>query len=149
MLTPPCTFLSCAGTRHLFKDGRLDPGRFEKGKHAAEFFLKCYNANSPRVCVENPVIFNAFQLPKPTQIIHPFYFGDPYYKRTCLWLRGLPQLTVNLSDPVYTDLIHWIGSCAGDSYMKFKDSKMRSKSFPGIAKAMADQWGSEELLYLF
>lgn len=145
---PPCTYLSCAGTRSLFAGGfNLD--RYRKGVEAADFFMKCYNANAPRVCVENPVIFKLYGLPRPSQIIHPYYFGDPYFKRTCLWLRGLPPLTVNQTDPVYTDLIHWIGNDADGHSMKFKDSKTRSKSFSGICKAMADQWGSEELLYLF
>lgn len=84
---PPCTFLSYAGTAHWHK-----PGRSEKRQEAMEFFMRCYRANAPRVCVENPFGLPCQQFRPADQIINPFDFGESIRKRTCLWLRGLPLL---------------------------------------------------------
>lgn len=146
---PPCTYLSTAGTQCLYKGGSIHPDRFELGKQAADFFRLCLEANAPRVCVENPSIFTCFGLPRPDQYVHPYYFGDPYLKRTGLWLKGLPLLQA--SNPVYTGLSYWIGNDNHGKYpaSKEKSAVIRSKSFPGMCRAMVDQWGHDQLLYLF
>lgn len=140
---PPCTYLSAVATRHLYKGGKLNQERYQKGVEAAEFFQKFLSADCDKICVENPVHFKIFGLPKYTQIIHPYWFGDPFDKRTCLWLRGLPEL-------VPTDMLTEWNNCSqkagevGKSWYTQggKDrQKNRAKTFPGIARAMAEQWG--------
>ena len=137
---PPCTYLSNAGARHLWKSGVLNPERVKQGIMAKDFFMAFYNANIPRVAVENPVASSIFCLPKYSQIIQPFQFGHPMKKRTCLWLKGLPPLKP-------TDILPE-SECestrvAGNWYNKGgkERQKNRSKTFPGIAAAMAEQWG--------
>lgn len=93
---PPCTYLSNAGACRLFKkiDGAswINADRFYKGLEAKEFFLKFLHADIPRIAVENPIPSKVFCLPQYTQIIQPYFFGDPYEKKTCLWLKGIPPL---------------------------------------------------------
>lgn len=84
---PPCTYLSYAGTAHWNA-----PGRAEKRIAAMEFFMACYNANSPKVAVENPLGFPVTEFRRPDQVLNPFDFGEAIRKRTCLWLRGLPRI---------------------------------------------------------
>ena len=146
---PPCTYLTSAGSIRLFnRDHTIkDHERYRKGLQAAEFFNAFLNANCPRIAVENPIPMKIFGLPKYNQIIEPFMFGDPWRKRTCLWLKGLPIL-------FSTDIVEpkglWVGSTSArrDPSVKqryelrtARDPKERSKTFPGIAKAMAEQWG--------
>lgn len=143
---PPCTYLSNAGARHLYKGGKLNIERYEQGMKAKEFFMAFYNADCDRICVENPIPSKVYGLPKYTQIIQPYMFGHPYTKRTCLWLKGLPKLKpTNEVEPIAT----W---CPSGSYshkhgeqhkgMFTTDrAKNRSKTFEGIANAMAEQWG--------
>ena len=145
---PPCTFLSAAGAVRVFnKDHSIkDAERYRKGEEAAVFFGRFLNADCDRIAVENPVMMKCFGLPKYDQIIEPFYFGDPWRKRTCLWLKNLPALKP-------TEMVEpkglWVGStCANRDpsiYTRYeltsnRDSKTRAKTFPGIAKAMAEQW---------
>lgn len=137
---PPCTYLSNAGARHLWKGGQLNPERVKLGIMAKDFFMAFYTANITRIAVENPVASSIFCLPKYSQIIQPFQFGHPMKKRTCLWLKGLPPL-----EP--TDILPE-SECestkvAGNWYNKGgkERQKNRSKTFPGIAAAMAEQWG--------
>lgn len=136
---PPCTFLSNAGASHLFKGGKLNEERYKKGLEAKEFFMRFYNADVPMICVENPVPTRVYELPPYTQIVQPYEHGHPYSKRTCLWLKGLPKLQP-------TEVCEkWEGTTvAGNWYNKGgKDrQKNRSKTFPGIAAAMAAQWGN-------
>lgn len=93
---PPCTYLSNAGAARLYKriDGKsfVDLERLNKGLDAKEFFTSFLNAGAKMVAVENPLPSKVYRLPKYTQIIQPYYFGDPYSKKTCLWLKNLPQL---------------------------------------------------------
>ena len=146
---PPCTYLSNAGARHLWRNHQLQEGRFRKGLKAKDFFLKFWLADIPKICVENPVPSKAFELPQYTQTIQPYQFGHPHTKRTCLWLKNLPSLEpTNVVDVVGT----W---CPSGSYSHKHESKHkgmfttdraknRAKTFSGIAKAMAAQWGKEE-----
>lgn len=144
---PPCTYLSNAGARHLWKHHELQAERFRQGLKAKEFFLEFLNADCPKVCVENPVPSKVFELPPYTQTIQPYQFGHPYTKRTCLWLKGLPKLEpTNVVDVVGT----W---CPSGSYSRKHSAKHkgmftkdrarnRAKTFSGIALAMAEQWGT-------
>lgn len=142
---PPCTFLTAAGAVRLFnKDHQIkDIERYKKGLQARNFFFTILNCNCERIAIENPVPMKIFDLPQYNQIIQPYYFGDPWLKRTCLWLKGLDTLK---STEVVKPVGYWFGAHghnkAKNGMIKgFRDSKTRSKTFPGIAKAMAEQWG--------
>lgn len=132
---PPCTYLSYAGTRHW-----NNPGRAELREEALGFFLRLYNAEIEKVCVENPVGYMNTVFRKPDQIIHPYYWGGTDLKRTCLWLKGLPLLTYEHRDkpaPLYRLST---GKCVyftDDT----KNPTDRSRTFSQIAEAMASQWG--------
>lgn len=154
---PPCTFISNAGAARLYKriDGKsyLELERFNKGLDAVEFFMQFYNSKVPKIAVENPVPSGVYRLPKYTQVIQPFEYGHPYSKKTCLWLRGLPELTPT---DVVVPICSWVsggskksdGSQRENCGMKFRDSKTKSKTFKGVAKAMAEQWGGRVGRYL-
>lgn len=144
---PPCTHLSSAGASY-WKEKQID-GRQQK---AIEFVLLIYNSNCTKVSIENPVGKLSTSWRKPDQIIHPYHFGDPFMKRTCLWLKGLSILK-------HTDIIkpkyHYTSNSTRGGLLKdgtrrksklpilkaWDNSKERSKTFPGIARAMAEQWG--------
>ena len=134
---PPCTYLSNAGARHLFPGGKLNEERYKKGLLAKELFMSIYNADCSKIAIENPTPSKIYKLPEKTQVIQPWQFGHPYSKRTQLWLKGLPKL-------IPTNIVEVECSCrkAGNWFNKGgKDRQInRSKTFPGIAKAMADQW---------
>lgn len=144
---PPCTYLTNAGARWLHAGGELNSERFNKGLQAREFFMQLYNADCPKIAIENPVASSVYGLPECNQIIQPFQFGHQATKKTCLWLKGLPLLkpTKIVDRPVYrafkqkngkTRRTCWVMEQKGG-----KDrAKERSKTFPGIAKAMAEQW---------
>ena len=144
---PPCTYLTPAGACNIPKH----PERIEKGYEAAAFFKLFLTANCDKICVENPPSMKRFNLPKYTQIIQPYYFGDPFNKRTCLWLKGLPELkSTNIVEPE-KERYKWYSHSLGKE-MTFSKwyheankqgewSRNRSKTFPGIARAMAEQWG--------
>lgn len=137
---PPCTYLSNAGAKHLYKGGTLNQERYAKGLTAKTFFMKFYLADCDRICVENPVPSKVYQLPNYTQMIQPYMFGHPYKKLTCLWLKNLNCLKA--TDTIPTEFVQST-KIAGNWFNKGgKDrQKNRAKTFPGIAKAMAEQWG--------
>ncbi|RBI93100.1 DNA cytosine methyltransferase [Elizabethkingia miricola] len=129
---PPCTDLAVSGARHFEakrKDGRQ--------QMAIDFFMKFVNC-AQFCAVENPVGIMSSVYRKPDQIIHPFYFGDSAKKRTCLWLNNLPLLKHDVSDYVYPGDVDKNGFPV---WMYNNCARHRSKTFPGIAKAMALQWG--------
>ena len=138
ILHPPCTYLSNAGAGSLFSGGNLNKQRFFRGLLARNFFYSCLNVDCPRICVENPTPSKIYELPTYSQIIQPYYFGEPFSKRTLLWLVGLPPLfaTSIILDYEATTTAAW--------YNKGGNSRQRnrSKTFPGIAAAMAAQWGT-------
>ena len=143
---PPCTYISGASAVRLYDKNHniKDEARYVKMLDAAEFFKSFLNADVPRICVENPVPLKIAGLPQYSQIIEPFWFGDPWHKRTCLWLKNLPPLkATNVVEPTG----YWIGAHGHDKAPHgmskgFRDQRTRSKTFPGIAKAMAEQWGN-------
>ena len=134
---PPCTYLSNAGAKHLFRGGELNLERYQKGLKAKEFFMEFLNADCSHICVENPVSSRIYEMPPSTQEIQPYQFGHPVSKKTRLWLKGLPPLKP-------TKIVNPEVGCheAGTWFMKGgkERQKNRSKTFPGIAKAMASQW---------
>jgi hypothetical protein len=135
---PPCTYLSNAGARFLYPKGILNQDRLKKGLEAKEFFMKLYNANCPKICVEDPVSSKIFEMPQHTQEIQPFEFGHPFKKKTRLWLKGLePLKATNIVEVSESTKIagNWFNKGGKDR------QKNRSKTFEGIAKAMAEQWG--------
>ena len=134
---PPCTHLAVSGAKHFAKK-RAD-GRQQQG---IDFFLQVVNANIPKIVVENPVGIMSTLFRKPDQIIQPWQFGDTAQKTTCLWWKDMPPLKhTNIVDkgefytaPSGKRLPKW--------YSDNKSAKARSKTFQGIADAMAQQWGS-------
>ena len=145
---PPCTYISNAGACRLYpKKGQLDEERYKKGLEGKAFFMQFLNADCPRIAVENPVSSKVFDMPPHTQEIQPFMFGHPYTKKTRLWLRGLPKLKP-------TDIVEPIGPyCPAGTGRKDRtkygsakrgeDAKNQAKTFPGIARAMAEQWAGK------
>jgi hypothetical protein len=144
---PPCTYLSNAGARWLWAGHKLNLERYAKGLDAKEFFMKFWNADCPRICIENPIPSSVYNLPECTQFVQPYEYGHPYSKKTCLWLKGLPLLKPT---EIIADHKPFVSS---GNYSKTHDpkykgasrkggsAKSRSKTFPGVARAMAEQWG--------
>lgn len=145
---PPCTYLTVTGNRwyNVDKYGDVAIARFHKRQQAIEFFMKFVECNCKRIAIENPIGVMSTIYRKPNQIIQPYMFGDPYEKRTCLWLRNLPELIpTNIVIPEErlktgkTTMPKWYAEAWK---MKPEDrARYRSKTFPGIAEAMAKQWG--------
>lgn len=145
---PPCTYLSNAGACRLYpKKGELDMERYKKGLEAKEFFMAFLNADCSRIAVENPVSSTVFEMPAHTQEIQPYMFGHPYTKKTRLWLKGLPPLVpTELVAPTGPYCPSGTGRKRRDKYGAAKrgeDAKNRAKTFPGVARAMADQWAGQ------
>ena len=136
---PPCTYLSNAGACRLYpKKGQLNQERYQKGLEAKEFFMAIYNADCEKICVENPIPSKVYGLPPYSQTVQPYEYGHPFKKKTCFWLKNLPLLQP-------TDIVDVRESTkiAGNWFNKGgKDrQKNRAKTFSGIARAMAEQWG--------
>lgn len=145
---PPCTFMSKAGARWMFPKGELSQERYARAMAAKEFFMQIFNADCDRIAIENPRPLKVVELPEPQQVIQPYQFGHPFSKATCLWLKNLPPL-----EP--TDIIteykpycpsNTGGVSRGQSHnsggaVRGDDATNRSKTFEGVGKAMAKQWG--------
>lgn len=135
---PPCTHIAASGAKY-FKEKRLD-GRQQKD---IDFFMSIANAPCNKIAIENPVGIMSTIWRKPDQIIQPYEFGHPESKRTCLWLKGLPLLVptniLSLPEKGYWD------NQTPSGQNKLSESphrgRLRSKTYKGIAKAMAEQWG--------
>ena len=150
---PPCTYLTVAGNRWLdvAKYGEKAVQRHKRRADAIDFFMRFINAKCERIAVENPIGIMSKAYKKPDQIIQPYFFGDKARKGTCLWLKGLPVL-------IPTDIVdpgevlpggYSVGANANwatdenGKVLRWNDprtAKARSKTFPGIARAMATQW---------
>jgi len=153
---PPCTYLSVSGARHLYnKDGTPNEERYENQRQALVFVYKLMLANIPRIAIENPVSVISSKLRKPDQIVQPYWFGDSASKTTCLWLTNLPKLVpTNMVEK--GEFKEWIDGKSGkpkrqalwyyEALQKAKSPEerrgMRSKTFQGMADAMASQWGA-------
>ena len=143
---PPCTYLSNAGACRLYPHkGKLDVARYQKGLEAKAFFMRFYDAEIQRIAVENPVSSKVFEMPPHTQEIQPWMFGHPYTKKTRLWLKRLsPLYPTDIVKPIAPYVPSGTGRKNRSTYGAAKrgeDAKNRSKTFTGIAKAMAEQWG--------
>lgn len=151
---PPCTYLAVSGARWLYnKDGSKNEERWKNQAEALDFVRKLMDAPIDKIAIENPISVISTHIRKPDQIVHPYMFGDKASKSTCLWLKNLPLLTP-------TDIVEkgeykeWICSTTGrkkrqatwyyEALLKARTPEerrtLRSKTFEGIAKAMADQW---------
>ena len=144
---PPCTDLCVSGARHFAKkqaDGRQ--------QRSIDFFMKFVNADCDRIAIENPIGIMSTKYRKPNQIIQPWQFGDKYSKSTCLWLKNLPLLvpTKIVEKGEFIEFIDkngkkkrqakWFYEALRNSKNAEERAKIRSKTFPGIANAMATQW---------
>jgi hypothetical protein len=143
---PPCTYMSKAGARFMYPTaGNVDEARLAKALEAKEFFMMFYRSGCPRVAIENPTPLKIIGLPEPTQVIQPYQFGHPYSKRTLLWLKGLPSLVptkvVKEFTPYLPSNTGGFARGRGGSRGVAHDAKTASKTFEGVAKAMASQWG--------
>jgi hypothetical protein len=157
---PPCTYLSVSGAQWYYHPVDKDlpikqrrphpkyPNRNQDRQHAKEFFIRLYNSNIKHIAIENPVGIMNTQFMKPTQIIQPWMFGDEATKTTCLWLKNLPELqptnvvgkgerTVFASGKSHPK---WYAEALAKAKTPEERRNLRSKTFPGIAKAMAEQW---------
>lgn len=153
---PPCTYLTSAGTKHFSPKCSTQEkikAREALREEAKDFFLLFANADCDKIAIGNPVGYMNTNWRKPDQIIHPYYFGEPYQKRTCLWLKGLPKLEysdtiIEKPKPMYIcegekckgKAIGWCEGIKGTTGGQKGRAKARSKTFLGIAKAMATQW---------
>jgi len=151
---PPCTYFANAGLHYL----KNNPDRRHKLTDSFEMVRRIWESSVDRICIENPVGWLNTNWTKPDQIIQPYYFGDRELKTTCLWLKNLAPLIYNFNDNLFglktvVDrpdpkgfIVRKSGSQIGKKYNYYwrqgKSAKLRSKTFPGIAKAMAEQWGS-------
>ena len=159
---PPCTHLTVSGAMH-FKE-KIADGRQQQGR---DFFMAMINAPIKKIAVENPIGIMSTHYRKPDQVIQPYYFGDGFTKTTCLWLKNLPLLQHFKEVDLFNDKIthvntsneykEWLCKKTGklkrqqmwyykaltDAKTKEERSTIRSKTFPGIAKAMAEQWGGK------
>ena len=144
---PPCTYMSKAGARWMYPTaGNLSEERYKLSQQAKDFFMEFYNCDCEHVAIENPVPLKVVGLPKPTQSIQPYEFGEPYSKKTLLWLKGLPLLKPT---NILTEHTPWMPSNTGGfsrgqggSRGIAHDPKTASKTFQGIANAMAKQWSN-------
>lgn len=140
---PPCTYLANSGVRWLY----TNPTRWQDMLEGAAFFRTMFSFNSPRIAVENPVQHKwaklAHGMGEPSQTVQPYEYGHPETKRTALWLRGLPPLTA--TDDVRAEMATLPKSVSNRIHYASPGPdrwKARSTSYPGIAQAMADQWGA-------
>lgn len=146
---PPCTYLAISGNRHLYnKDGTKNQNRWEKRFRALEFVVQLMDAPIEYIAIENPVSYINSQIRQPDQIIHPYQFGEPFQKRTCLWLKNLPKLKhtkiVDKGEFKITSSYKmplWYYEANSKAKNQQESKKNRSKTFKGIAAAMAEQWG--------
>ena len=153
---PPCTYLTVTANKWLKEQPQRKSGKlvgFERKLaqlEAIDFFMKLYNAPIKKVVIENPIGIMSTIFMKPTQIVHPYYYGDAESKATCLWIRGLKPLTRSMLTFVSPKWIQtkngkWFPNGTMYETCKTNDllerSRLRSKTFTGIAKAMAEQWG--------
>ena len=147
---PPCTYITKASACRMFpRAGVVDLNRYEKAISAKDFFLEIFHADCDRIAIENPTPLKIVGLPKHTQVIQPYMFGEPYSKRTLLWLKGLPLLSPTKVIRQYSVFVpsntskHSKGAGGGAGVAQ--SQRARSKTFRGLAVAMSEQWGAENI----
>lgn len=148
---PPCTYLTVTGNRwfNVDKYGERAIQRGKDREFGKQFFMMFANANCGKIAIENPVGIMSSEWRKPNQLINPWQFGDPYEKKTCLWLKGLPKLQptkiVDIPPRKQFDSGKSMPVWYAEAWHLPKEerAKLRSKTFPGIARAMAEQWAGE------
>ena len=146
---PPCTYLSVSGARHLYnKDKSPNIERYKNQAEALEFVQKLMDVPIPRIAIENPVSVISTKIRKPDQIVQPWMFGDEATKTTCLWLKNLPKLeptnivgkgerTIFKSGKSHPK---WYADALAIAKTPSERRNLRSKTFQGMAQAMAEQW---------
>lgn len=136
---PPCTYLAVSGLHW----NKRTPGRAEKTEEALEFVRMLMSADIPRIAIENPVSCISSRIRKPDQIIQPWYFGEDASKKTCLWLKGLPALVETNRLPGGAKTRRANQTASGQNRLGPSEDrwKERSRTYQGIADAMALQWG--------
>ena len=142
---PPCTYLTGAGACNIPKH----PERVQLGFEAVDFFMKIFTADCEKIAIENPPPMKRFKLPKYDQLVRPYMFGESNNKAICLWLKGVDELKPTNFVEKDKDIVRWVHKATGKqkscsrwyNTLTNQHSKHRSKTFPGIAAAMADQWG--------
>ena len=147
---PPCTYLTVTGNRwfNVERYGDKAIQRIKDREEAAKFFMQFANADCEHIAIENPVGYMSTHYRKPNQIIQPYMFGDAFEKKTCLWLKNLPLLkSTNIVEPPkrsYYKSGKSMPAWYANAWKLPKDerSKLRSKTFSGIAAAIAEQWGN-------
>lgn len=144
---PPCTHLAVSGARHF--EQKIKDGRQQQG---IDFFMQFANAKCKKIAIENPIGIMSSKYKKPNQIIQPWQFGDKFQKSTCLWLKGLNKLTPTeiVEKGEFIEFISkkgvkkrqpkWYYEALKTAKTADERARLRSKTFPGIAKAMAEQW---------
>lgn len=150
---PPCTFLAVSGARWLYnKDGSKNIERWDNQAKALDFVQKLMDAPIDKIAIENPISVISSQIRKPDQIVHPWMFGDKASKSTCLWLKNLPKLepTNIVEKGEFIEFVSkkgvkkkqpkWYFDALKNAKTTAERRTLRSKTFPGIAKAMAEQW---------
>lgn len=135
---PPCPKMANCSARWMYKGGELQPKRLAEAMEAKSFFMKLLNAPIPLIALENPTPLKIVGLPECTQVIQPYQFGDPFSKRTLLWLKGLPSL---IPTNILTEYKPFLQSGGQNAELSKVRGAARSKTFTGIALAMAEQWG--------
>ena len=144
---PPCTYMSKAGARWMYpKAGVINPERLALALEAKEFFMQFVNAKCKYIAIENPRPLKVIKLPNPSQVIQPYEYGEPYSKATLLWNKNIPNL---IPTEILSKHTPWMPSNTGafsrggkGSHGVAHNAKDGSKTFEGVARAMADQWGS-------
>ena len=151
---PPCTYLTVTGNKwfNIEKYGDKARQRFFDREDAVEFFMKFVNADCEHICIENPVGIMSTRYRKPDQIIQPYMFGEHARKSTCLWLKNLPLLQpTNIVDPgeiskqgLSLGAAAYFARDEHGKILRYNDpetKKIRSRTYVGIAKAIAEQFG--------
>ena len=151
---PPCTFLSNAGACNMTRKNSTEEyreNRRKQQKESFDFVLKIYNSNCNKIVIENPVGYLSSHWRKPDQIIRPYEYGHSVNKRTCLWIKGLPLLKptkivkkdkITIWEGTGKKISQWYKDTLKEAKGNLEEvSKIRSKTFQGIAEAMAEQWG--------
>jgi hypothetical protein len=152
---PPCTYLAVSGARWMYnKDGSVNEERLQNQNDALDFVKRLMDAPIKSIAIENPISVISSQIRKPDQIVHPYHFGDKASKSTCLWLKNLPKLE-HTNVVAKGEFKEWVDKKSGkvkkqakwyyDALLNAKSSAerrtLRSKTFKGMAEAIADQWG--------